>query len=195
MRTTTDGEISRVPALRRTVRGDGAFLELWFALAGLNWMSLVLVPGHPGGSADEAARMLAEVGQKVSGLPVRSVTFSSLDYASALALNDLQEQLRRVVGEEVPALRAVEVGSSEVTAEESEAPPAAPTTGLVSVPPAARFVISIPCILSEPIGLAALQGADAVVVLAEKGLSRLDDLERIVAQAGRERVAACFLVS
>ena len=106
------GELTQVKAAPRTPGQERAYLELWFTLAQRPWMSVVLVPGHPGGSATEAAVALAEVGQKVSGLPVRAVTMSTLDYATAAVLTDLQEQLRRVaVGAQ--RLGGVVVGEDE----------------------------------------------------------------------------------
>jgi hypothetical protein len=197
MTTTTQEELTQVPTAPRSGRDDHAYLELWFALSRHPWLSVVVVPGHPGGSADEAVRALAEVGQRVSGLPVRAVTLSSLDYGAALALSDLQDQLRRVAQEGAEAPKAIEVTSSEVPDDASDRAPeeARYTEALVPVAPAARFVIAVPCLASEPLGLAATQGADAVVFLVELGRTRLAELRSMVEQVGRERVAGCFLVS
>jgi hypothetical protein len=197
MTSTTQEELTQVPTAPPGVRDDRAYLELWFALSRHPWLSVVLVPGHPGGSADEAVRALAEVGQRVSGLPVRAVTLSSLDYEAALALSDLQGQLRRVAQEGVEAQRAIEVTSTEVPADPTERAPeeAERSEALVPFAPAARFVIAVPCLASEPLGLAATQGADAVVFLVELGQTRLAELRGMVEQVGRDRVAGCFLVS
>jgi len=189
-------ELSQVSVPPRSGAQERALVQLWFALAQRRWLSVVLVPGHPGGSAVEAAQGLADVGQKVSGLPVRAVTMSSLDYGTAAVLTDLQTQLHRIGEEAERASRAIEVAADEVQAEEGGAEPA-PTeasTGLVPVAPAARFIIAVPCVLSEPLGLAAAQGADLVVVVVELGTTRQGDLRRIMSQVGQDRVAGCLLV-
>lgn len=209
MTSNTNDELAQIPPGQWSAEKERAYLQLWFALARRPWMSVVLVPGRAGGSAEEAAMALAEVGQKVSGLAVRAVTMSALDYGTALVLSDLQDQLRRFSGEAAQAPRAIEVSAEEVQGvqEDQEAEPGSepsepiqseapdhPSAGLMPVFPAARFVIAVPCILSEPLGLAATQGADAVVVLVEQGLTRTRDVRRIVEQVGRDRVAGCFLV-
>lgn len=204
MTATTNEELVQASAWQGSAQKERAYLQLWFALARRPWMSVVLVPGHAGGSAEEAAMALAEVGQKVSGLAVRAVTMNSLDYGTALVLADLQEQLRRLAAEASQAPRAIEVRAEEVDGElvgSEEAPeldqqpaPTEPSAGLMPVSPAARFIIAVPCILSEPLGLAATQGADAVVVLVERGLTRTPDVRRIVEQVGRDRIAGCFLL-
>jgi hypothetical protein len=54
-------------------------------------------------------------------------------------------------------------------------------------------VIAIPSVLEVPLGLAVAQAADAVVVIADLGRTRLDDVRRTVELVGRERVAGCIL--
>lgn len=198
MKSPGKAELTQVSAPTRSAEQDRAYLEFWFALAQRRWMSVVLVPGHPGGSAVEAAQALADIGQKVSGLPVRAITMSTLDYGTAAVLSDLQEQLRRLAGEASGATRAIEVVADEVPPvleEEPKPAPAEPSSGLVAVAPAARFVIAVPCVISEPLGLAAAQGADLVVVLVELGTTRQADVRRIMSQVGRERVAGCLVVA
>jgi hypothetical protein len=216
MTSTNHGELAKISAEPPTAQEDQAYLRLWFALARRPWKTLVLVPSHPEGSADEAARMFAAVGERVSGLPVRAITMSSLDYGAALALADLQERIRRLTNELGQASRAIEVPTGDDAAavpnwvmgrEASEHEPkpqpesgwehssAEHPPGVRAVPrSAAQFVIAIPCLISEPLGLSATQGADAVVVLVELGRTKLDDVRRIVEQVGRDRVAGCILV-
>jgi hypothetical protein len=206
-------ELAKIQAEPPVARGDQAYLRLWFALARRPWKTLVLVPSFPEGSADEAARTLADVGERISGLPVRAITMGSLDYGTALALSDLQERIRRLTEElgkprqaiEVSAGRVDTVGPGWVMGGVEGSEPAQDEAwgrsaagpfqgGTVVSRAAAQFVISIPCLLSEPLGLAATQFADAVVVLVELGRSSRDDVRRIVDQVGRERVAGCILV-
>jgi hypothetical protein len=197
MTSTTNDKLALASAVSRSVQGERAYLDLWFALARRPWMSLVLVPGHPGISADESARMLAEVGQKVSGNPVRAITMSSLDYGTALALADLQDQVRRLADEFSQGPRANEVRAIEVPAvgSDPESAPGNHSSGVSLVAPMpSRFVIAIPSLIAEPLGLAATQSADAVVLLVELGKSRMADVRRMVEQVGRERIVGCFLV-
>lgn len=209
--------ISELPSIERGERGDQGYLQLWYALARRSWQSLVLVPGRPGGSADEAARLLAEVGEKVRGLPVRAITMSSLDYGTAFALADLQERIRRLTHELGREREAIEVTPGRVDAvgpgwvmggepsrqgpgpqQESirgEASPEPPSGGTFASRSPAQFVISIPCLLTEPLGLSATQAADAVVVLVELGRTKMADVQRIVDQVGSDRVVGCILVN
>jgi len=207
---------------------DQAYLRLWFSLARRPWRSLVLVPSFPGGSADEPARLLAEVGQKVSGLPVQAIMMSSLDYGTAQALADLQDQVRRLHEEQAEPPQAIEVYPVEHHDEQDghaqeHAAGEAPNWAFVRPPvespheprpgpppgeplgdgpagprmyplPASRFVIGVPFLLNEPLGLSATQAADAVLVLVQLGKTRTSDLKAILDQVGRDRVAGCILV-
>jgi hypothetical protein len=207
MTSTNHEELAKIPPVQPMAQGDRAYLRLWFALARRPWKSLVLVPSLPDGSAEEAARMLAEVGQKVSGLPVRAITMKSLDYGTALALADLQERIRRLTSELGKAPQTIEVTPGEVDSRSRDwawgrtsepvwegatgEPTSEATLGPASV---AQFVIAVPCLISEPLALSATQAADTVVVVVEMGRSKLADVRRIVDQVGRERVAGCILV-
>jgi hypothetical protein len=199
MTSTKHEQLARISSVPPIETGDRAYLLLWFALARRPWKTLVLVPSCPDGSADEAARMLAEVGEKVSGLPVRAITMTSLDYGTASALADLQERIRRRTTEMEQAPPAIDVTAIEVRAGSPDwawgRGPGEPTPGVAEAPrSAAQFVIAIPSLISEPLGLSATQAADAVVLLVELGRTRMADLHRIVDQVGRERVAGCILL-
>jgi len=61
------------------------------------------------------------------------------------------------------------------------------------VPPA-RLIISIPPVLTEPLGLTATQESDAVVLAVRLNRSRMDEVRRTLQLVGRERVLGCFLV-
>lgn len=174
------------------------YQRLWFALARSAWASLVLVPAHPGGSADGIARSLAEVGKRLSDVPVTAVTAGSLEYATAVALADLPQFVDRrrllpegrwptVDGEAVPAPVVTEedVGAST---------PAAPDEAGLMVSSAARLIISIPSVVSEPLGLATTQRADVIVLCIHMGQARMADARRSLELIGRERIAGCFLV-
>lgn len=216
--TSTDNEaLARIQPVLPSAQGDQAYQRLWYALARRPWKTLILVPSHPDISADEAARMLAEVGEKVSGLPVKAITMSALDYGTALALSDLQEQIRRLTIELAQPQQAIEVtptksetmgpgwvmadgegsggepGRGAEPGEERGDGEPAPGPGL-RPRSVAKFVIAIPCLIHEPLGLSATQAADAVIILMELGRTRMEDVRRIVEQVGRERVVGCILV-
>jgi hypothetical protein len=199
MTSSNNEELAKVSAVPPSGPGDRAYQQLWFALARRPWKSLVLVPTHPEGSADEAARTLAEVGERVSGLPVRAVTMSSLDYGTALALADLQERIRSLTMELNQAPEAIEVTPGEIDAVSpnwawARGPEQASPGATLNPRTVAQFVIAIPSLISEPLGLSVTQAADAVVVLVELGRTRMADVQRVVDQVGRERVAGCILV-
>ncbi len=67
------------------------------------------------------------------------------------------------------------------------------TQALAVIPPA-RIIISIPPVVTEPLGLAAVQKADAVVLAVRMNRSRMADVGRTIRMVGRDRIAGCFLV-
>jgi len=217
MTTNHHTELERASAVAPLAQLDQAYLRLWFALAKRPWRSVVLVPGHVGGSASEAARKLADVGQKVSGAPVKAIAMGTLDYGTALALADLQDQLRRLsedLGREAPQSIEVAAGPPGSAPNWVPAPEpgsqAAPGSGpdwvwermpegpdsrvTMDGPATARFIIAVPCPLSEPLSLSATHGADGVILVVELGRTRTAEVQAILEQVGRERVVGCILV-
>jgi hypothetical protein len=183
------------PVPRIPIPCERTYQELWLGLARRAWRVVVLVPADPGGSADAVARALAAVGDRLSDLPVTAVTVGSLEYESALALADLQ---RRTPGRDPPpSWRAPRVEAAAATAgvEPDGAAAARPRGGAaLAIPTAARVLVAIPAVVSEPLGLAVAHGADAVVVCVERGKARLADVRRTVELVGRDRIAGCFLL-
>jgi hypothetical protein len=175
-----------------------AYQQLWFALARSAWSSVVLVPVDPAGSADEAARSLADVGKRLSSGPVTAVTARTLEYGTAVALADLPKFV-----DHKHLLPASHWPTVEVSATLAEAPRAretkegsveAPDGQALAVSSEARLIISIPAVVSQPLGLATAQAADLVVLCVEVGQTRLSDARRTMELIGRERIAGCFLV-
>jgi hypothetical protein len=210
--------------LPRTARNTGRdYLELWINLARRDWGSLVLLPADRDGSTAEIANALADIGQRLSYGPVTAITVSSLEYGSALALADLQQHVERerkgwgrnaqtvTVTPATSAAPSAPGPAVEVSPSAPSTPPAqnpgapeqprpdpasgesAPTEALVVVPPA-RLIISVPPVVTEPLGLAAVEGADAVVLAVRMHRSRMVDVRRTIALLGRNRVPGCFLV-
>ena len=58
----------------------------------------------------------------------------------------------------------------------------------------ARLIISIPPVVTQPLGLATAHAADLVVLCVEVGGTRLADARRTLELVGRERMAGCFLI-
>lgn len=176
------------------------YKELWFRLsARWPWASLVLVPAAPDGTVEDVAHMLAEVGQRVSDIPVEVVAVNSLKDGSAVALADLQESHWRRYG----AARHV---ATVVTGDEEDGDEAAAPLGpnlarlppragqAIVVPPTKRIILAIPPVVTEPLGLAAMQHADVVIVCVEAGRTQLAHARRTVELIGRDRVSGCFLM-
>jgi hypothetical protein len=182
--------------LRVALPAERRFQELWLSLVRSRWSSLVLLPADPAGSAAAIARGLADVGSRLSDVPVTAVTADSLEYTSALAIRDLQ---RRVLGEQggAPDRRVVvHVTATPVEDEPSRAagPRAYGGEPIVSAPEPGRIVVAIPAVLSVPLGLALVAEASAVVLCIERGRTRLADVRRTVELVGRDRIGGCFLV-
>ncbi len=172
-------------------------LELWIALARFKWSSMVLVPSDPDGSAAALARALADMGQRLSFVPVTAIVIDTLEYGSALALADLQQHLSR---ERTPPV--VEVAPPEPApasppvdeAKPADAPAPAATTDAMVIAPNARLIIAIPAVTREPLGLPAAQEADAVVLTARMGRTHLRNLRRTLQLIGRNRVIGTVLM-
>jgi hypothetical protein len=62
-------------------------------------------------------------------------------------------------------------------------------------PERARVVVAVPPLVLEPLGTAAVQAADAVILCVEPGRTRLEAARRTIALAGRERVVGCLLLT
>lgn len=174
------------------------YQELWLALATRKWTSLVVVPADPETSSAEVAKHLADVGKELVEDPVTAITVSRLGYDSARALSDLQQYVDRARQPSDSAPQAVPVdpgGFVEVGggAEGAGHRPVSPSQAL-TVPTAARLVISIPCVVGEPLGLAVAQRADAVVLTFHLGKTRLSEARRTIDLIGRDRIVGCFIV-
>lgn len=139
------------------------FQSLWFTLARLSWMSLVVVPGDEGGSSAFIATALADIGRRLRVAPVTFLVMAGpIDYASA----------GRLVA--------------------SVARPHGP--GDNREPSRGRVIVAIPPVLTEPLGIAVTEAADAVVVCIERGRTRMQSVQRTIDMIGRDRIVGCVLV-
>jgi len=194
---------------------DLQYQELWFSLGRRPWSSLVLVPADRGGSADEVANRLAEVGKRLSKSPVTAITARSLEYGTALALADLPSFVGARSQSSQGPWSAIEMPPSSLDEPGQDGPPAAIHVTSIQVahgnglpaehPEAwdhdgpvvssgARLIISIPPVVTQPLGLATAHAADLVVLCVEVGGTRLADARRTLELVGRERMAGCFLI-
>ena len=208
------------------------FQELWFTLARREWRSIVFVPADPSFSTEPLARSLADVGNRVSELPVTAITVRELEYGTALALAELQQRADREPSPDEERTPLIEVASRVVDTPPPEwnvAPGSRPRIEALATKngfyaygvlpevedlfqrqareldrkkrealaraPAARLVIAIPAVITEPLGLAAAHQADAVLVAIELGHTRIADVRRTIELIGRERIVGAFLVS
>jgi len=82
--------------------------------------------------------------------------------------------------------------------EDADRPQAAADGGgasqALAVAPPARLIISVPPVVTEPLGLAAAEEADSVVLAIRMNHSRMADVRRTIALVGRDRITGCFLV-
>jgi hypothetical protein len=193
------------------------YLELWISLSRRQWGSLVLIPADREGSTAEVANALADIGQRLSYEPVTAIAVSSLEYGSALALADLQQHLnreRRSWGDTVvsaageaspnPGAEAPVAGGAPAGgrgASEAGSSAAAPwsagepaKTEALMVTPLARLIISVPPVVTEPLGLAAAHNADAIVLAVRMNRSRIADVRRTIELVGQTRVMGCVLL-
>lgn len=175
---------------------EKSYQELWLTLARSDWASMVLVPADPGGSVERLAHGLAAAGKRLSPDPVTAVSPSSLEYGTAMALAAMPSFVsrRRLPGASGwPTVDAPPPVAREVNAE--DAAPASPPVGqALALSSAARLIISLPAVVSEPLGLATTQAADVVLICVELGRTRLADARRTVQLIGRDRVAGCLLL-
>jgi hypothetical protein len=61
-------------------------------------------------------------------------------------------------------------------------------------PKEGRLLIAIPPVVTEPLGLAVTEVADAVVLCVERGESRLGFAQRTVELIGRDRIVGALML-
>lgn len=158
--------------------------EMWFRLSGRGWSSLVLVPAHPGGSAEEVARSLADTGKQLADYPVTAITVRVLGPSSARALALLAQQVRRRQDAPLEGVRVIEPGADD------------PEPGLDSsiLGNSAQLIVAVPPVVTEPLGLAVTHAADAVILVVEQNRTMLRDARRTIELIGRDRIAGSVVL-
>jgi hypothetical protein len=77
--------------------------------------------------------------------------------------------------------------AAKVAAAGQAGSPRSPTSG--------RSIFAIPPVVTQPLGVAVAQAADAVIVCVEQGRSHVDAVRRTIEMVGRERIAGCFYLT
>jgi hypothetical protein len=158
----------------------------------------VVVPADRSSSSEEVTKALAEVGKELAEDPVTAITVSRLEYDSARTLSDLQLH----VGKERERLAAERQNPVvDVTRRAPDPVRVADPSGggegsgqALAIIPHARLLISIPAVVSEPLGVAVAQYADGVVLTVHVGKTPLEEARRTIELIGRDRIIGCFLV-
>jgi hypothetical protein len=143
--------------------------ELWVAATRRDWSTLVVIPAQADGSALMIANILVEAGGALSGHPVE------LFFAEGADL--------RLSGTSL-----VDSAHGEI-----EARPL-PHSGLPA--PRGRFerIIALEPLSLNPKGIVVAQGAEAVLMVAQRNLTQIKDARRIVDLVGRDRFVGCVMV-
>ncbi len=158
-------ETKRGPGVLRRGEGPSRDIQaLWFALGHLRWTSLALVPADEGGSTVALATSLAEVGRRLHDGPV---TF----FVMADPID---------YGSAGKIISAVAAAGKVTTA--------------LTVAPKGKVIVAVQPVVSEPLGLAVTQGADAVVLCVEMGRDRLAAARETIDLVGRSRIAGCLIL-
>ena len=164
-KTTTQLAKRQTTALDRPrTRRDLDIEGLWFTLSRIPWQTLVMVPTDEAASAVEVAAALADVGRRLRASPV---TFLLLSGPMDYA----------AAGKIVQAVGGKRDGARD------DAPHGD-----------GRLIIAIPPVVTEPLGLAVTEVADAVVLCVQRGASRVRVAERTLELVGKDRVVGALMV-
>ncbi len=178
-------EVAPEPAHDRS-HVDRQFQELWFRLARNDWRSVVLVPAQRGGSTAVLASFLADAARSVRTVPV--TLFIMADPA------DYEPAVKVVVG--AGSSQAIErtarfeyAGATQIVAKAASPDRDDPDRTALG-----KVIVAVQPVITEPLGLAVTQKADAVILCIEAGHTRMADARRTIDLIGRERIAGCLFL-
>jgi hypothetical protein len=137
---------------------------LWFAMARRKLTSVVLVPADESKPVERVANALAEVGRRLGDSPVTAIVANSIDYGFVARAAALLASTHRGGGDTRPGASPLEV------------------------------IVAIHSVITEPLGLALVQAADAVVLCVEMGRTRLEAANQTIELVGRDRIVGCVIV-
>jgi hypothetical protein len=156
---------------RRTpaTAGEIEAQELWLSVTRRDWQTLAVIPAHRDGSALSVATALAEAGSLLRGKPVELFSADRADSAGDSVLN----------------ARA----TSPITLNP------VPFGGLP--PSSEKFgrVVALEPLSSNPAGATIAQAAQAVLMVAERGVTELRVARRTMEMIGRDLFVGCVLIS
>lgn len=179
-------EIPADPQADRT-RVDRQFQELWFRLARTEWRSVVLVPAQRGGSAAVLASFLADAARSVRTVPVTLFIMANpADYEPALNIVVGAGQSQAIQRAHPLDYAGATQIVARATSEARDDPERSDALG--------KVIVAVQPVITEPLGLAVTQRADAVVLCVEAGRTRLADARRTIELIGRDRIAGCVFV-
>jgi hypothetical protein len=159
---------------RRTPATSGEIeaQELWLTVTKREWQTLAVIPAHPEGSALSIASALAEAGSLLRGKPVELFSADRADHSPTGPVTVMNGRATSNI-----PLHAVPPGG---------------------LPPASeRFerVVALEPLSLNPMGATIAHAAEAVLMIAERGMTELRTARRTVEMIGRDRFIGCVLVS
>jgi hypothetical protein len=159
----------RTPATSKEIEAQ----ELWLAITRREWQTLAVIPAHRDGSALSIATALAEAGSLLRGRPVELFSADRADHG--------------VTGEQSVVLNGRATSHIPLHT--------VPDGGLPPALEKFERVVALEPLALNPMGATIAQAAEAVLMVAESGVTEIRNAKRTVEMIGRERFLGCVLVS
>lgn len=186
--SASDVERRLKPEQRRRTDVDREMQELWFRLSRHDWRSVVLVPAGRGSSTAVLASLLGDVAQAIRSGPVTVFTMADpTDYEPAVTIVVSARASTAIQRQAAPVDY---VGATQIVAS-AAASASADRDGANHV---GKVIVSVQPVVTEPLGLAVAQAADAVVLCIEEGRTRISDALKTIDLIGRDRILGSLLI-